>query len=111
MSWVGFDLDGTLAEYDGWHGIAHIGAPVPKMIARAKALLERGVEIRIFTARVSREDEREEATRHIQDWTEKHLGVRLEVTNKKDFGMIAAYDDRAIAIAPNSGDVLGGTEP
>ena len=33
--WYGFDLDGTLAKYDGWKGIDHIGEPVkPSRTAR-----------------------------------------------------------------------------
>ena len=28
--WYGFDLDGTLAKYDGWKGIDHIGARSPR---------------------------------------------------------------------------------
>jgi hypothetical protein len=26
--WIGVDLDGTLAHYDGWKGIDHIGEPI-----------------------------------------------------------------------------------
>ncbi len=25
--WIDVDLDGTLAQYDGWKGVAHIGEP------------------------------------------------------------------------------------
>jgi hypothetical protein len=35
-SWVGVDLDGTLAEYHGFKGPEHIGKPIPKMVARVK---------------------------------------------------------------------------
>lgn len=34
MGWIAVDLDGTLAEYDGWKGSAHIGNPVPKMVEK-----------------------------------------------------------------------------
>lgn len=27
-AWYGFDLDGTLAKYDKWEGIDHIGGPL-----------------------------------------------------------------------------------
>jgi hypothetical protein len=110
--WVGFDLDGTLAHYDGWKGIDHVGKPVEGMARRLRELLARGVECRIFTARVGRNfDDREIAAEHIQDWTENHFGVRLAVTCEKDFAMIALYDDRAVAVACNLGVVLGGEEP
>lgn len=45
------DLDGTLAEYHGWNG--GIGKPIPGMVRRVKAWLAEGLEVRIFTARVS----------------------------------------------------------
>ena len=33
-AWIGTDLDGTLAKYDGWKGWQHIGDPIPKMVER-----------------------------------------------------------------------------
>jgi hypothetical protein len=110
--WVGFDLDGTLAKYDGWKGIDYVGEPIAGMARRVVDLLERGVEVRIFTARVSTAfNDRADAARHIQDWTEKHFGERLKVTCEKDFAMAALYDDRAVAVEYNTGLVLGGEEP
>lgn len=50
--WIGVDLDGTLAMYDGFKGPEHIGDPVPKMLERVKKWLAEGREVRIFTARV-----------------------------------------------------------
>ena len=35
--WVGVDLDGTLAHWDGWKGVEHIGEPIQPMIARVNA--------------------------------------------------------------------------
>lgn len=49
--WIGVDLDGTLAHYDGWKGPEHIGAPIPAMVERVKAWLAEGKEVRISTAR------------------------------------------------------------
>lgn len=34
--WIGVDLDGTLAHYDRWRGIDHVGDPVPAMMNRVK---------------------------------------------------------------------------
>jgi hypothetical protein len=110
--WVGFDLDGTLAYYSKWKGIGHIGKPVPAIAARLRALLDAGVDCRVFTARVSGdEDLAGEARRHVQDWTEKHFGQRLLVTHQKDFAMVALYDDRCVAVETNTGKVLGGVDP
>lgn len=44
------------------------------------------------------------------DWTEKHIGVRLPATNVKGFGMIAIFDDRAIGVVQNTGELVGGEE-
>jgi len=115
--WIGVDLDGTLAEYNGWVSEIHIGSPIPLMAARVNAWLNQGIDVRIFTARVdggviAKEmgNEKGELYKNIfriesaiQDWTELHFGVRLPVTNKKDYGMIELWDDRAVRIIENTG--------
>jgi len=53
QGWYGFDLDGTLAVYDGWHGIDHIGQPVKPMIDLIKRLHAEGKVVKIVTARVA----------------------------------------------------------
>lgn len=100
--WIGVDLDGTLAEYDHWRGVEHIGSPVPAMVARVRDWLAEGKPVRVFTARVAGSD-RAEALRHIQTWCEEHLGAVLPVTNEKDFGMIELWDDRCVQVIPNTG--------
>jgi len=53
-SWVGFDLDGTLASTITPTGnLLSIGDPVPEMIERLKEYLTQGVRVKIFTARAS----------------------------------------------------------
>lgn len=103
--WIGVDLDGTLAHYDGWKGEEHIGEPIRPMLARVTAWLDRGQEVRIFTARVCNDPTGRIAS-IIQDWTEKHIGERLAVTNQKDYGMIELWDDRAVSVEPNTGRIL-----
>jgi hypothetical protein len=118
--WIGVDLDGCLAVYGGWKGPDHIGEPVPAMLARVKQWLAEGKDVRIFTARVAAtghwvassqaHDDADFATdqvKTIQDWTERHLGVRLPVTATKDYGMEALYDDRAVQIEFNTGRIIG----
>ena len=51
--WIGFDLDGTLAKYDGWHGLDHIGEPIEAIVRLAKKFHAEGKRIKILTARVS----------------------------------------------------------
>lgn len=113
--WIGVDLDGTLAEYHGWVGEEHIGAPVPAMVARVRAWLAAGHEVRIFTARVTQGALNLDGTVHsvdgvrkmIEDWCDQHIGTRLPVTNIKDYGMIELYDDRAVQVEPNTGRLIG----
>lgn len=102
--WIGVDLDGTLAQYDTWRGIEHIGDPVPKMMARVRGWLNSGRTVKIFTARVAGGDrDREEVIGHIHAWCEKHGLPALEVTNVKDFGMVELWDDRAVQVVMNTG--------
>lgn len=101
-AWIGVDLDGTLAHYDGWQGVEHIGEPITPMVERVKSWLEQGIRVKIFTARVSGSDSLE-ALIPIEQWCRKHLGQVLEVTNVKDFGMIDLWDDRAIQVQKNTG--------
>lgn len=102
--WIGVDLDGTLAHYDGWKGIDHIGEPVPLMLARVKEWLLQDREVRIFTARVCRDGaECEQAREAIVRWCEQHIGCALPITNIKDFGMVELWDDRAVQVEANTG--------
>ena len=104
--WIGVDLDGTLAEYHGWQGAQHIGPPIPAMVDRVKDWLERGIEVRIFTARVS-EDPLGIVVSTIERWCHEHIGRTLPVTNVKDYGMAELWDDRAITVEQNTGRQIG----
>jgi hypothetical protein len=105
VAWIGVDLDGTLAEYHGWANGA-IGAPVPAMVARVKALLAAGYDLRIFTARVAGSDRALEDAR-IRAWCTEHLGCVLPTTAVKDYGCIGYFDDRALQVEPNTGRLVG----
>lgn len=133
--WIGVDLDGTMAHYEGWNG-GRIGLPVPEMIDRVKRLIDKGYEVRVFTARayrwemlkVSQEHgavqygwdnykphnvlpERvqqawDEDLKHVSEWVVKHVGMDLKITCIKDYRMIELYDDRARQVEPNTGRLL-----
>ena len=103
--WIGVDLDGTLAHFDSSKGPEHIGAPVPAMATRVRKWLAEGREIRIFTARASVPA----LVRPVERWCERHFGVRLPVTNAKDFGMIELWDDRCVQVYPNTGQRVVGS--
>ena len=98
--WIAVDLDGTLAEYHGWVGPEHIGNPVIPMVNRVCHWLAEGKEVRIFTARAGVEEQ----IKPVQEWCLKHIGIVLEITNIKDFGMIELWDDRAIRVIFNKGE-------
>lgn len=109
--WIGVDLDGTLAEYTGWIGPDHIGAPIPSMVKRVQEWTAQGVQVRIFTARVAGEREGnpvEKTLDLIYRWCFKHIGYVLPVTCVKDFGMIELWDDRCIQVIPNTGERVDG---
>jgi hypothetical protein len=116
QGWIGVDLDGTLAHYDGWKGENHVGAPVMLMAKRVRQWLREGREVRIVTARVfplinlatdisddisgSREYR---AAAFIQRWCKQHFDQILPLTCAKDFSMIELWDDRAVQVQPNTG--------
>ena len=112
--WFGVDLDGTLARYDGWLGVSHIGEPIAPMVERVKAWLADGKDVRIFTARVARllsadpeaKIEGNRALHYINEWCMAVFGRVLPVTCIKDFGMIVLYDDRAIQVEANTGRLI-----
>lgn len=109
--WIGVDLDATLAQYDEWRGIDHIGPPIEAMQTRVKQWLSEGKHVRILTARVGpqRHDVPhtiKEITHHIEQWCLQHLGQVLPVTCAKDYNMGAFYDDRCIQVIPNTGRIL-----
>ncbi len=100
-SWIGVDLDGTLAEYSGWSDT--IGAPIPKMIQRVKRWIAEGKEVRILTARGSQEPGKYEQLMKVYDWVEDNIGHPLEVTSHKDPLMLRLYDDRVVKVEANEG--------
>ena len=109
--WIGVDLDSTLAEYDVWRGIDHIGKPIPAMVNRIKKWLTDGHTVKIFTARVAHGTRNAQeamlAKLYIQQWLTDVAGLpALEVTNVKDSGMFKLWDDRCIQVMPNTGEPL-----
>lgn len=124
QGWYAYDLDGTLAEYNGWVGIDHIGKPVQKLINEVKKLLKQGKDVRIFTARVyplgvergftdlgpdeylARMMQARLAKEVIEKFCQEQFGKVLPVTCVKDFGMITLTDDRLKQVIPNTGEYV-----
>lgn len=111
--WVGFDLDGTLAKYDHWRGLMHIGEPIWPTVYRIKFFLMLGIEVRIFTARMSPGEDSTGATAQdfealLQVWLMSVCGLpALKATNTKDYDMLELYDDRAVQVEFNTGRLIG----
>lgn len=99
--WIGVDLDGTLATYDGWKGPEHIGEPVAPMVERVRYWLKADIEVRIFTARASIP----EYIPPVHAWLAEQGLPALKVTNQKDFDMLQLWDDRAVRVEHNTGQV------
>lgn len=110
--WIGVDLDGTLARYDGWISETHIGEPIHLMVERVKKWISEGKDVRIFTARVNpdRGMNKDGSQRDfsavrwaIEEWCVIHIGRPLPVTCTKDYDMAVLWDDRCVQVIPNTG--------
>lgn len=128
--WYGFDLDGTLAKYDGWKGIDHIGDPVVPMVKLIRQMHDEGKVVKIMTARVAPKENPETKPNpyrtgnwciqepdvqtwalkdewtpleFIQEWCYLTLGFVPEVVYQKDHLMLELYDDRVKQVVPNEG--------
>lgn len=129
--WYGFDLDGTLAKYDGWKGIDNIGDPVWPMVNLMKDMHKEGKVVKVMTARVAPKDGPAEVLDNpyrknhwciqspdtmpwaleqawgplefVQEWCYRHLGFVPEIVYQKDHLMLELYDDRVKQVIPNLG--------
>lgn len=103
------DFDKTLATYHSGNAKNKfpLGEPIPAMVDRVKYWLAKGKEVRIFTARASRDNPYlTEDMANIKAWCKKHLGQELEVQNWKDFRAEAIWDDLAVSVEANTGRVV-----
>ena len=102
--YIGVDLDGTIARYDGWKGASHIGAPLEPLVSQIKDGLARGIEYRIVTARVcSGNSAAAESRKAIAAWCLEVLGRELPMQAEKTYDMIRLLDDRASRVQFNTG--------
>jgi hypothetical protein len=102
-SWIGFDLDGTLAYYEKGGSMEKVGPPIPKMMSLLRSYMLRGYTVKIFTARANEERN----VKIVQEWLNDHGIGELEITCIKDPGMQILFDDRAVQVTRNEGDILG----
>lgn len=103
MTWIGVDLDGTLAHYESGQ-YPKIGKPLEPMVNRILGWLEAGEEVRIMTARAARG---KEDIAMVTDWLRDEAGLpALRVTNEKDHDMEVLWDDRVVQVKPNTGEPI-----
>lgn len=99
---VGFDLDGTLAKRQKEFDINSVGEPVPKMIAQLRKHLKAGDTVKIFTARASTAGCKPPIHKFL-----KAQGLpKLEITNVKTPGLTKLYDDRAVGVKVDTGEMF-----
>lgn len=101
--WIGVDLDNTLAEFNEWRGIEHIGKPIWVMVNRVKAELAKGMVVKILTARANDPA----SIPYIKKWLVEEAGLpELEVTNVKGHRIKEIWDDRARQVVSNTGEFV-----
>lgn len=102
--WIGFDLDGTLAvDTPDRADDTIIGEPIPKMIDKLKYHLQAGNTCKIFTGRAH--NAKQETLYAIEDWCKKNIEQVLEIVDYKDHDLIFFYDDKAIEVEYNTGNI------
>lgn len=111
---IAVDLDGTLAEYHGWNGPNHVGQPIIPMMERVIEWLNKGTEVCIFTARIYEDPV---ALTGVRGWLVEQARVfecpaiaELEITNIKQPKFTEFWDDRAIPVHKNTGEINYGQE-
>jgi len=115
-SWIGVDLDGTLAHYDKWVAWNVIGSVIKPMRERILKWVAEGKTVRIFTARAGFDKDtcyvtgvdftKQEVVDVIQTWLVQNGMPPFDVTATKDFRMVELWDDRCVQVIPNTGRTL-----
>jgi hypothetical protein len=107
--YIGVDFDGTLATYDRYRGPLVLGEPIKLMVERVKEWLRQGKNVKIFTARVSPDHSENDISTSkiaIQKWCKNNIGQELEVTCIKYPNMYEFWDDKAVSVEKNTGEII-----
>lgn len=115
MGYYAFDFDGTLSTHLRGGGVNGVGEPIPEMVGRVRALLAKGEEVRIITARFLHAHPDEGYRAHwnamqvamIHKFLAEQQLPPLQVQSHKCFSMLMLYDDRCVQVETNTGQVLG----
>ena len=111
MKTIAVDWDGTLVEYHGWVGPTDFGPPIPLMVERVKGWIAEGHEVIIFTSRVSKEHDQDQAigsTFAILGMLNRMGIPPLTITANKYIRVSEFWDDRAVRVELNTGSIYNG---
>lgn len=105
---IAVDMDGTIATYDGWRGMKHIGKPIRGAREFLQTLRDRGYRILIFTARTAMRVKHTESKYSQQDlvdivkeWLDKNeMPYDAIHTGDHKPSCSAFVDDRAVECRP-----------
>ncbi len=105
---VCIDLDATLAEYDQWRGVEHIGNPIPGAQSFVAAVAE-FADVVIFTTRMNADvnagSDLNSLGQRIQDWLTLHNFHPVGIWCGQGKPLASAYvDDRAVVCRPMRDD-------
>lgn len=104
--WIAVDADKTLFEYDsGKFRVDVFGRPIPLMVARVRMHLENDEEVRLFTARVADPEWESKGKPAWEQLSQYLFGTVLKATNVKDYELYLIYDDKAVQVVPNTGEL------
>lgn len=104
MKTVCVDLDGVLAQYDGWKGVDHIGEPIPGAKSFVESLCMIPAKVCIWTTRANSEANEESVDylrSRIELWLD-HAAIPYDSIHVGPGKPLAAafIDDRAIVCRP-----------
>jgi len=98
------DLDGVLAQYDGWKGVEYIGEPIQGAVEFIKDLVGTGCQVLIHTTRCTAKVNpypRSFLEGMVRSWMRKHHFPRCDIYTGQGKPLAAAYvDDRAVVCKP-----------
>lgn len=100
---IAVDFDGTLSTHDTNkpYDPEELGDPIKLMVDRVKKWLEDGESVEIFTARA----DNPKSIEAIKKWCKKNIGQELTVTNIKKPYFKEYWDDRAIRVEKDKGEI------
>lgn len=103
------DLDGTLAEYDGWQGVDHFGPPRDSAAGFMQQLIDAGYHVVVYTTRTNENmpgrppgADKWTLIQLVEEWLERNNIPFHEVWSEDGKPPAAAFvDDKAVPVPQN----------